>query len=151
MARTAKTLAAKTWYHLAIGGAIAIMAANVALIPTIPSRPVHWTLTAVAVLWGLGCAGQAWNRIDEVAREAQKSAWFWGGSFGLFVALTAAMTTQTVWFGQAWAGFFGWLDANKGHWRLPQLSFLSGVVFACLVQSAGAAIGGIIWWTRARR
>ena len=150
MARTASRLPVKTWYFLALGGTAAIMAVNVALIPAIPSPLVHWTLTAIAVLWGLGCAGQAWIRIDEVAREAQKSSWFWGGSFGLFAALIIATLTQAAWFAEGWTGFFVWLDANKGHWHLPQLSFLSGVLFACLAQTLGAAIGGIIWWTRAR-
>jgi len=31
-----------------------------------------------------------WRSLDELAREAHKSAWFWGGSFGL-VAITPVL------------------------------------------------------------
>jgi hypothetical protein len=150
MAQTAKTISAKTWYQLGIGGAVAIMAVDIALLRVTHSPLVLWGLLSLAMLWGLGCIGQAWARIDEVAREAQKSSWFWGGSFGLLIALLAAATTQTALFGDAWTAFFAFLDANKGHWRLPQLSFLSGVMFACLAQVAGAGFGAIVWWARTR-
>ncbi len=31
-----------------------------------------------------------WKQIDEAAREAHKTAWFWGGSIGMFVSILIA-------------------------------------------------------------
>jgi hypothetical protein len=150
MAQTGSRLSGKAWYHLGVGGAVAIMAADIALLRVTHSPFVIWGLMALAMAWGLICAGRAWMRIGEVAREAQKSAWFWGGSFALLLALIAATTTQTPWFAGAWTGLFAFLDANRGHWRQANILFFSGVMFACLAQIAGAGIGALIWWNAQR-
>jgi hypothetical protein len=33
-----------------------------------------------------------WRRLDEAAREAHKFAWYWGGSFGMAIAIVLAVT-----------------------------------------------------------
>lgn len=33
-----------------------------------------------------------WRRLDEAAREAHKFAWYWGGSFGMGLAVALAVT-----------------------------------------------------------
>lgn len=32
-----------------------------------------------------------WRRLDEAAREAHKFAWYWGGSFGMAIAIVLAV------------------------------------------------------------
>lgn len=49
-----------------------------------------WFLSAVlAVLsiWAVIATLAYWRAIDELAREAHKSAWFWGGSIGLSLGI----------------------------------------------------------------
>ena len=53
-----------------------------------PDRAMVWVMGVFVVLLMVGsmAAGVAWMRsIDEAAREAHKSAWFWGGSGGMAV------------------------------------------------------------------
>lgn len=101
-------------------------------------RPGAGTLTAITVAWVVvGCwfVFNYWRGIDEAAREAQKWAWYWGGTLSLGLSVIAirfpsfrvvdllpadasrhdlvfygaaiVMAAQLVGFGVAWA-FWWW-------------------------------------------
>ena len=98
----------------------------------------------VASVSGFPFAGRAWQMIDETAREAHKSAWFWGGSFGAFIGLLA---------------FVFWVRLDPVHsaklWLgvPPHQAFalvLMGVVGIVLAQVVGYAIAWAMWWLRRR-
>lgn len=52
----------------------------------------------VSVVMALGFVGAIsyWRRLDEAAREAHKFAWYWGGSFGMAVAIVLAVAMTRV-------------------------------------------------------
>jgi hypothetical protein len=67
------------------GAAVGFLAARGAVDP---GAALLWVMGAFAVLVMLGAlaVGVGWMRsIDEAAREAHKSAWYWGGSAGMSI------------------------------------------------------------------
>ena len=111
--------------------------------PALAARIAPFELVSIAVLGVAGMvvalvASVRWMRvIDEAAREAHKSAWFWGGSVGLLAAmpiLMMAVLPQTAdWRLPDW--FFGRTDpmayAAMGAWALISLMLLGyGVAWA---------------------
>ena len=46
--------------------------------------------------WSLVATFAYWTAIDELAREAHKRAWFWGGSAGMAVAASLLMTATVM-------------------------------------------------------
>lgn len=74
---------------------LGVAAAVAALIVSEQQGPVAWAIAAgvAAVAAVIGAAGyratmRYWRGIDELARDAHKTAWFWGGSAGLLVSWT---------------------------------------------------------------
>jgi hypothetical protein len=100
--------------------------------------PVALTVLAVAVVAALWLGGVYWSRIDEAAKEAQKTAYFWGGSFG----------------GAIGALLVFWLCVPSGsaayHWltgALPHMPLMVlGVGVVLIVQTVGFLLGWAIWW-----
>lgn len=148
MAQASSRLSARSWYALAIGGAVAITAAGMAMTRLTHQTQALWVSNFLALVWGLVCADRAWRRVDETAREAQKSAWFWGGTFGLLLALIVAMTMPL--FRQTWHALFLAIDAHRGGWPLHALTFVCGIMFAALMQIAGALLAWAVWWSARR-
>jgi hypothetical protein len=52
-----------------------------------PLAMAAWMVVPIAI--AVGGSIWWWRSIDEVARASQKTAWFWGGCFGLFVGVIA--------------------------------------------------------------
>ncbi len=97
---------------------------------------------ATAVLL-LACAAAipVWRQIDEVAREAQQSAWYWGGSIGICFAIGLAVFAYLSPPTQIIAGLAA-LTVNG--------AFAAGLVACVLIQMAAFLIGWAIWWASKR-
>ncbi|MEM9838379.1 MAG: hypothetical protein AAF830_04395 [Pseudomonadota bacterium] len=85
-----------------------------------------------------------WRSLDELAREAHKSAWFWGGSFGVLIVLP-------VMFGAVEMVRRNALDLKD---MPPEVGLLLGISIG-----VGTAVGGtlsgylvawVIFWLRKR-
>lgn len=82
-------------FSLAIGFAI-MLAVVYAIRLSGVERSVWLTLT-IALAWGVPVSWlvlKYWRGIDEAAREAQKWAWFWGGTLGGAVSAVAVLLPQ---------------------------------------------------------
>ena len=82
-----------------------------------------------------------WRALDEAAKEAQKHAWLWGGSFGLAVALVLVLLAARDVLG------FGLLlpaDAEPGR------ALIRGATITAGGQMAGFALAWALWWWRRR-
>jgi len=75
-----------------------------------------------------------WRAIDEAAREAQKWAWFWGGSIGLGLGLIAIMWQPDRVIEALGAG------------GDPVDILQAGAVVLMAAQLAGFLLAWIFWW-----
>lgn len=96
---------------------------------------------AVAGIW----TSVLWMRsIDEAAREAHKSAWFWGGSGALLIALPlwmiATLPTTASWSLPDW--FYGRTDP------VAHAALGAGGLMALMLTGYGVAWA--IWWLQRR-
>ncbi len=89
----------------------------------------------VSVLW--------MRSIDEAAREAHKSAWFWGGTAGMAVGFTLILMAML-------SGME--LPNLSGLWgRSDPVAYLALGAFAMtLIMTAGYTIAWGVWWLRRR-
>ena len=85
-----------------------------------------------------------WMRaIDEAAREAHKSAWFWGGTVGMSVGLTLVL--MTMWPAAAD------LNLPRFHDRDDPAAYMAmGAVLMLLIMVAGYTIAWAVWWWQRR-
>jgi hypothetical protein len=62
--------------------------------PLPPAVMMAWTglVIASASVISVLC----WRALDEVARDAHKTSWYWGGSFGLLIAFLAYIAADKV-------------------------------------------------------
>ena len=95
---------------------------------------------AVAVGMGLGlwACWRWWQTLDEAAREAHKSAWFWGSTYGLSaggVLLFSLLYSD---------GLETFADAD------PKDVFVAGIASVAVVQTLGYGIAWAVWWLRRR-
>lgn len=95
----------------------------------------------LALLGGCAAAVPLWNRIDEVVREAHKSAWYWGGSAGMCIAVgvMAYALRDSAGVIASWAPG---LTASSG--------IALGVALCVALQTAGYALGWAVWWLSKR-
>ena len=82
-----------------------------------------------------------WRRLDEVAREAQQSAWYWGGSIGSCFALGLAVYAVRAPVGALPAAVNA-LTVNT--------AFGAGVLACVGLQILAFGIGWAIWWASKR-
>jgi len=68
-----------------------------------------------------------WRRLDDMARDAHTTAWYWGGSAGLGVGLLSLIALTGV--------------------RSP---FVGGAMFAAGLQLAGYGVCWVGWWAMRR-
>jgi hypothetical protein len=111
---------------------------------------LHWVVRAsgyrltatglLAILLGWAAVGglilkRYWSDIDEAAREAQKWAWYWGGSIGMGVAAVALTMNP-----------FGVVDAviPAGADRRSLLIYGAGIVM--FGQLVGFHLAWAYWW-----
>ena len=98
-------------------------------------------VVAFAVI--IGASVVWWRSLDELAREAHKSAWFWGGSVGLgLAAIPMVIITQMAARGaielDQFSGTAGFLLGFSGGAGVPILTTLAGYFIAW----------GIFWWQK---
>lgn len=131
-------------YVAAIALPLLIMGAAMLWIPKAwVGGAIFSVVMLVAAVSGFPFAGRAWYLIDETAREAHKSAWFWGGSFGAFIGMLAFV----FWFrfGGLHSGL--WLGVSPHQAFALVLLGAAGIVFA---QAVGYAVAWALWWVRRR-
>jgi hypothetical protein len=85
---------------------------------------------AISLLW--------WRLADEVVREAHKTAWFWGGSSGMLLALIGAVFVPEV------------APALIERAESPAELLKFGVLAAALAQIAGYLLAWAGWWASRR-
>jgi hypothetical protein len=75
-----------------------------------------------------------WRAIDEAAREAQKWAWFWGGSAGMAVALVTMITRPR------------WVIATFADGANPVDVLHAGAAILIAAQLLGFFAAWAFWW-----
>jgi hypothetical protein len=119
-------------------GAIALKV----LAPAMQAATVGLAVAGLLSLTLLMSAGW-WERIDEAAREAHKSAWFWGGNFGLVITGALFMALATP----GGAVFLPRLDNPEG---AAVAYVLLGLMIALVPQMLGYALAWAGWWLSRR-
>lgn len=98
--------------------------------------PRGFRLAVLAVTLALAAFStwQWWAALDEVAREAHKFAWYWGGSFGMGVAgaLLILVDSQRIAVPQILPGLHS--------------EFAIGAATVMLAQIAGYLVAWAGWW-----
>lgn len=102
---------------------------------------VRWLVLLVSLVPAIWLTVLYWRRIDEAARDAQKTAWFWGGSIGAVLGFVVLMLQAgrdlTLW---------GFLPPDASPIQLLQ----AGAFGVVLGQLAGFLVAWAIWWWRMR-
>ena len=75
-----------------------------------------------------------WRAIDEAAREAQKWAWFWGGSAGMAVGLVTMITQPR------------WVIATFADGPDPVDVLHAGALVLIAAQLIGFFVAWVFWW-----
>jgi len=112
-----------------------------------PDGATVWILGAFVVLVMIGAfvACVAWMRsIDEAAREAHKSAWYWGGSAGMALGGVALCLTSLP--QAASLDIPTWLSGRTD----PAAYAATGAFAMLLLMLLGYAIAWSWWWLRRR-
>ena len=81
-----------------------------------------------------------WRQIDEAAREAHKSAWFWGGSLAVIPAI-----------GLAAGDLFSSGNVSSAilsYFHLAKAEFAAGVFITVAVMSYGYLGAWVFWWQK---
>lgn len=86
---------------------------------------------AIPVIW---FASVYWRSLDEASQEAQKWAWYWGGSAGMAVGFLLL-----AWSGERIAAVIGY-DGSS-----PELLFAGGLTVVA-AQLLGFVAAWIYWW-----
>ena len=92
-------------------------------------------LVAAVVGGGLVFTVRWWRLLDEVAREAHKFAWYWGGSAGMALGGLVAILIDG---GRIAAPLFQGPTASDG--------FVAGALTVMIAQSIGYFVAWIGWW-----
>jgi hypothetical protein len=136
-----KSFQRSAWLALTIGGGVLLGLGTHRFIPA--DQPLAMALwVAVPIALALGGSLYWWRSLDEVARDAHKTAWFWGGCFGLLIG-----TVAFVGLVQADPGLVARL-APKGH--EPKDYVALGIVGAALAQLTGYLLAWAGWWLAKR-
>ncbi|ODT89733.1 hypothetical protein [Phenylobacterium sp. SCN 70-31] len=132
------TLFRSAWARFAVGMAAGLFLAGA--ITGLRGAGYHLEpagLLALFLLWAVGAAwlvGGYWRSLDEAAREAQKWAWYWGGSIGMGVGAFALVFEPL--------GVAAMLPADAS--RPDLLAYGAGVVVAA--QMLGFLVAWAWWW-----
>ncbi|WP_397416541.1 hypothetical protein [Phenylobacterium sp.] len=92
-------------------------------------------LVVAAVVVGFGVSLFWWRHLDEVAREAHKFAWYWGGSGGLALGLALVVFVD-----------IGGLAPPLLEGSSVREVFVAGALSVMVAQVAGYAAAWAGWW-----
>lgn len=109
-------------------------------------------LACLAVIWSFAAILVYWRGLDEVARDAQKTAWLWGGMAGGVIGLIVlgAPTPLQPVIADAIAAATSWL--RGGGAEAPRLgafgltAVLLGGMYVLIAQTVGFLIFWAGWW-----
>lgn len=127
-------------------GLLGVLAASRAgWIEALPGELAVTGVYAVGMMAGAMWVGAAWMRsIDEAAREAHKSAWFWGGlagmSVGGFAIILSLLPQASSW--RLPFTFFGRED--------PAIHAAIGAYAMQLLMVLGYTVAWAWWWWKRR-
>jgi hypothetical protein len=102
-----------------------------------------WFLASLLIclnIWAFSASMAYWNAIDELAREAHKRAWFWGGSLGLGIGLGGLGIAALV------EPFASLTFPDIAPVRLLAIGAAISFVFGLI----GYAVAWAVFWWRAR-
>ncbi|HEY8617258.1 hypothetical protein [Phenylobacterium sp.] len=106
-------------------------------------HPVAFLAWAVISLVATAAASIfCWRALDEVAREAHKTAWMWGGSFGMVVAFLAFIAAEHHWPHL--------LETGLGGGRSPADLVELGLIGVVSAQLVGYLLVWAGWWIAKR-
>jgi hypothetical protein len=138
------------WLTAAFGTAVIIVLGTALLAPQLAGlgRPVSMVVVAALIVGGgvFGCLH--WRGLDEPAREAHKSAWFWGGSAG-FAFFSMALVVLML-FTTAGDTLADYVNANRGHIHPTTFAILMGFLGCFVAQMVGYALAWGRWWLKRR-
>jgi hypothetical protein len=139
-----------TLTRLPASASVAIAVAPMLLLTFLARQLPEWLVSAAslaAVAWALTWMVIYWRNLDETAREAQKTAWFWGGTLSGVAALMAAAFVPAVqhWIHDRAAGF------TTDTLPAENAGFMTGVLFVVAAQSVGFILYWLGWWIARRR
>lgn len=101
--------------------------------------PARLALATAFMALGVWLTCVYWRRVDEAARDAQMSAWYWGGSIGALAGLAFEAVAPST----------GLADRLQA--ALPHVNpLLVGGGIVGLAQVAGFLIAWAIWWAGKR-
>jgi hypothetical protein len=126
-------------------GVLAVMLGALAAIPVwLPNATLAAgaLIAAVLVAVTFWATFAWWQRLDETARDAHKTAWFWGGSAGLGVAAIVGITLTTSGAREAWRAFEAGAE--------PSVYILAGIMLCIVPQMIGYALFWAGWWLSKR-
>ena len=128
-----------------LGAVAATFLASRGAVPLDQAMLVVFIAFATAVMIAAFGIGVVWMRaIDEAAREAHKSAWYWGGSAGMAVGgvfLILAMLPQAVTLELPL-----WLNGRND----PVAHAVTGAFVLMLLMVTGYGVAWAWWWWKRR-
>lgn len=142
-----------TWSLLVISIVPALIWAALTVLRVLPNNGMlHLAAFAVVIIWALTFSMQWYNRLDELAHEAQKSAATWGGSFGLAAGLMLTTLVAYSPAGAAWIeSSVTWLSEHaRAHISPTSLAFTFGALTCSMTFVIGFLIAWAGWWIRKR-
>ncbi len=108
------------------------------------SGPVFFLAMAAAIPPLVWAAATYWRGLDELAREAHKSAWMWGGSTGLILSVVPMIVLTGE--GAERISLLRRTQADRAFVE----GALGGFFIAVLTTSLGYLIAWVIYWLRKR-
>lgn len=128
-----------------LGAVAATFLASRGAVPLDRAVLVLFIAFAVAVMIGAFGIGVVWMRaIDEAAREAHKSAWYWGGSAGM--ALGGVLLILAILPQAATVELPLWLNGRND----PVAHAVTGAFGLMLFMVTGYSVAWAWWWWKRR-
>lgn len=154
MASAVSKLSRMHWLVVAVAPWLVFNAlAALKIIPADVHRWLVFPLIAWVMVFGL----ISFARLDEVGREAHKTAFFWGSGAGLFVATMILVVFLVVPNGGVGDLAQGAVDTYRSvmaerseAWREAPLGFFLGMFLTVWLQGVLGLIAWLVWWARKR-
>ncbi|HVI31374.1 hypothetical protein [Phenylobacterium sp.] len=106
-------------------------------------QPLQFALWfSIPVITALVASVMWWRMLDEVARDAHKTAWYWGASFGMLVGLVGLMLLERSDGGLITTGLHGGTT--------PESFVALGAILVISAQLVGYLLVWVGWWISKR-